>query len=88
MIQKALKQSAQTGTPCLRSIFLTNRDSIKASSRASAHVTLEAAKTLPTRVRHATLVMSTMNTVVAACDLVAWEKISYRGTLYSVSQQL
>ena len=81
LIQNALKHRAMAGTPCFRSICLTNLESTSASSLANDHVILEAAKILPTRVRRAMLVIRTMKTVVAALDLVAWAMISYRGML-------
>ena len=84
-IQKALKHRAKAGTPCFRSIRLTCLENISASSLANDHVILEAAKSLPTRVRRATLVIRTMKTVVAALDLVACAMISYRGTLFEIS---
>ena len=76
LIQKALKHKAKTGTSRFRSIFLTCFEKISASSLAKDHVILEAAKTLPMRVRKATLVIRTMKTVVATLDLVACAKIS------------
>lgn len=85
LIQNALKHRAKIGTSCLWLIFLTNPENTSASSLAKDHVILEAAKTLPMRVRKATLVINTMKTVVAALDLVAWAMISYRGTLLAIS---
>ena len=70
-IQKELKSSAYSGTPCLRSTFLMNRANIRASSLANAHVILEAAKTLPSNVRNATHIIRTIRTVLAALDFVA-----------------
>ena len=85
LIQKALKHRAKVGTPCFLSICLTNLENTSASSLANDHVILEAAKSLPTRVRRATLVIRTMKTVVATLDLVAWAMISYRGMLFKLS---
>ena len=85
LIQNALKHRAKAGTPCFRSICLTNLENTSASSLANDHVILEAAKILPMRVRRATLVIRTMKTVVATLDLVAWAMISYRGMLFEIS---
>lgn len=83
--QNALNSSAQTGTPSLSFVRLMRLDKIIASSLAKDQVSRELVCTLPIDAMKAATAMEAMKAVAAAPEPVAWNHISYIGTLHSLS---